>query len=77
MMVLLLAAIDSLKLFATVYVMTRGGPNHRTDVLSTWAYFQAFTANNVGYGSAILVVLLLITFALAYLQTTRVRPQED
>jgi raffinose/stachyose/melibiose transport system permease protein len=77
MMVLLLAAIDSLKLFANVYVMTNGGPNHRTEVLSTWAYFQAFTANRVGYGSAILVVLLVITFILAYIQTTRVRPQQE
>ncbi len=77
MMVLLLAAIDSLKLFANVYVMTKGGPNHHTEVLSTWAYFQAFTANRVGYGSAILVVLLIITFVLAYVQTTRFRPKEE
>lgn len=77
MMVLLLAAIDSLKLFATVYVMTKGGPNHQSEVLSSWAYFQAFTANKVGYGSAISVVLLLITFALAYVQTTRFQPKED
>ncbi|NLG71102.1 MAG: sugar ABC transporter permease [Chloroflexi bacterium] len=77
MMVLLLAAIDSLKLFATVYVMTKGGPGHSTEVLSTWAYFQAFTANKVGYGSAILVVLLLITFVLAYLQVTRFQPREE
>ena len=75
--VLLLAAIDSLKVFAIIYVMTSGGPNHSSEVLSTWAYFQAFTANKVGYGSAILVVLLLITFALAYIQVTRFQPRED
>lgn len=77
MMVLLLAAIDSLKLFAIVYVMTKGGPNHHSEVLSTWAYFQAFTANKVGYGNAILVVLLAITFALAYIQVTRFQPKEE
>lgn len=76
-MVLLLAAIDSLKLFAIIYIMTKGGPNHQSEVLSTWAYFQAFTANKVGYGSAILVVLLLITFILAYIQVTRFQPKED
>ena len=32
--------------------MTRGGPSHATEVLSTWGFFQAFSANNVGYGSA-------------------------
>lgn len=77
MMVLLLAAIDSLKLFAIVYVMTKGGPNHHSEVLSTWAYFQAFTANKVGYGNAILVVLLAITFTLAYIQVTRFQPKEE
>jgi raffinose/stachyose/melibiose transport system permease protein len=76
-MVVLLAAIDSLKLFSIIYVMTKGGPNHQSEVLSTWAYFQAFTANKVGYGSAILVVLLLITFVLAYIQVTRFQPKED
>jgi raffinose/stachyose/melibiose transport system permease protein len=76
-MVLLLAAIDSLKLFAIVYVMTKGGPSHGSEVLSTWAYFQAFTANKVGYGSAVLIVLLAITFILAYIQTTRFQPKEE
>jgi ABC-type sugar transport system permease subunit len=76
-MVVLLASIESLKLFSIVYVMTKGGPNHATEVLSTWAYFQAFTANKVGYGSAILVVLLVITFILAYIQVTRFQAQDD
>jgi len=64
-LVLLLTAIDSLKVFATVYVATGGGPDHATEVLSTWAYFQAFTANKVGYSSAILTVLLVLTLILA------------
>ena len=65
-LVLLLAAIDGLKVFATIYVSTGGGPNHATEVLSTWAFFQAFSGNQVGYGSAILVVLLVITLVLAF-----------
>ncbi len=76
-MVVLLAAIEALKMFSLVYVMTKGGPNHATEVLSTWAYFQAFTANKIGYGSAILVVLLVITFVLAYVQVTRFQFAED
>jgi len=65
-LVVLLSAIDSLKVFATIYVTTGGGPNHATEVLSTWAFFQAFSGNQVGYGSAILVVLLLITLVLTF-----------
>ena len=71
------SAIDSLKVFATVYVTTAGGPNHATEVLSTWAFFQAFSGNEVGYGSAILVVLLAVTLSLAYLYTSRIRDAED
>jgi raffinose/stachyose/melibiose transport system permease protein len=57
--------------------MTNGGPNHASEVLSSWAYFQAFTSNKVGYGSAILVVLLVITFILAYIQTTYFQPRDE
>jgi raffinose/stachyose/melibiose transport system permease protein len=64
--VMLLAGIDSLKVFTTVYVMTRGGPDHATEVLSTWGYSQAFSQNDVGYGSAIMVVLLAIAFVFAF-----------
>ncbi|TDE01169.1 carbohydrate ABC transporter permease [Jiangella asiatica] len=76
--VFLLAGIESFKIFATIYVMTRGGPSHATEVLSTWGFFQAFSANNVGYGSAIMVVLLLLTFALSVLQVrSNRRAQND
>lgn len=65
-LVFLMAAIDSLKVFATVFIATSGGPNHATEVLATWAFFQAFTGNRVGYGSAIMTVLLVATLVLAY-----------
>ncbi|MDQ0693137.1 carbohydrate ABC transporter permease [Arthrobacter sp. W4I7] len=64
-LVVLLGAIESLKVFATVYVATSGGPNHGTEVLASWAFFQAFTGNQVGYGSAIMSVLLVATLILA------------
>jgi raffinose/stachyose/melibiose transport system permease protein len=64
-LVVLLGAIESLKVFATVYIATSGGPNHGTEVVATWAFFQAFTGNQVGYGSAIMSVLLVATLILA------------
>ena len=76
-MVVLLASIEALKSFALIYVMTNGGPNHGSEVLSTWAYFNAFTANKVGYGSAVLVILLMITFVFAFIQVTRSQSIED
>lgn len=65
-LVILIGAIESLKVFATVYVATGGGPDHATEVVATWAFFQAFTGNQVGYGSAIMTVLLVATLILGY-----------
>lgn len=76
-MVVLLVAINSLKMFELVYVMTRGGPDHASEVVATWGYFQGFTATRVGYGSANLVVLLVITFALAAVYVRRSRIEDE
>ncbi len=75
--VLLLASIDSLKVFSTVYIMTRGGPDHATEVLSTYGYSEAFGQNQVGYGSAVLVVLLVIAMLFALLWFKVFRSRQD
>lgn len=67
-LVIILISIGTLKLFDLVYVMTHGGPNHASEVLTTWMYFQGFMYNNMGYGSAIAVVLLAVTFGLTLIQ---------
>ena len=61
-----LAIINALKLFDFIYVMTFGGPNHATQVMTTWLYFQGFTWNNVGYASSIAVVLIMMIFVISY-----------
>ncbi|MBE3143843.1 MAG: sugar ABC transporter permease [Planctomycetes bacterium] len=61
-----LAIINALKLFDFIYVMTFGGPNHATQVMTTWLYFQGFTWNNVGYASSIGVVLTVLIFVISY-----------
>jgi raffinose/stachyose/melibiose transport system permease protein len=76
-LVVLLAAIQSLKVFATVYVATGGGPNHASEVLATYAFFQAFTGQQVGYGSAIMSVLLIATLVLAYFYVRANRKSES
>ncbi|MBA3416296.1 MAG: sugar ABC transporter permease [Chloroflexia bacterium] len=63
-----LATINTLKLFDLVYVMTAGGPNNASEVLTTWMYAQGFMFNNMGYGSALAVVLLAITFVVTVVQ---------
>jgi len=61
--------IDSLRTFDIVWAMTRGGPYNSTQLLSTYMYQVGFTQVNLGYGSAIAVVifLLAIAFIITYL----------
>jgi multiple sugar transport system permease protein len=51
--------------FATVWIMTRGGPMNKTELLSTLLYKQAFTFWEFGAASAIAVTMTLITFLIA------------
>ncbi|MGC0143950.1 carbohydrate ABC transporter permease [Pseudactinotalea sp. Z1732] len=61
--------IDALRTFDIVWAMTRGGPYNQTQLLSTYMFQQAFTAGNLGYASAISVVIfaLAIGFIIVYL----------
>jgi raffinose/stachyose/melibiose transport system permease protein len=62
--VLILSVINSLKAFDIVYGMTGGGPAQSTQMLAMWSYTQALQLGNFGNGSAISVVLLLVTIAI-------------
>ncbi len=50
----------SLKYYDLVAVMTNGGPNHATEVMSTYMYYQAFNILRYGYSATIGVVLMLL-----------------
>lgn len=50
----------SLKYYDLIAVMTNGGPNHATEVMSTYMYYQAFNILRYGYSAAIGVVLMLL-----------------
>ena len=57
--------------------MTRGGPYNSSQLLSTYMFQQGFTVVNLGYGSAIAVIIfaLAILFIITYL--VRVGRKED
>ena len=50
----------SLKYYDLVSVMTGGGPNHATELMSTYMFYQGFRTLKYGYSAAIGVVLLLL-----------------
>lgn len=65
--VLLTCTIASLKVFAPVYVLTRGGPGGATNVPAYYSFQNFFEKAKVGYGSAIATVLTLLIVVLTAL----------
>jgi multiple sugar transport system permease protein len=51
--------------FATIYVITGGGPASATQTLSIYTYQQAFSFYNIGYGAATGLVTLLLCGAIS------------
>ncbi|HBN05747.1 sugar ABC transporter permease [Blautia liquoris] len=56
----MLVVVNSLRYFDLIYIMTKGGPNHSTDVLATVIVREAFDSMRFGYGSAISMFLFLL-----------------
>lgn len=66
--VTVMLVIGGFNVFISVYLMTGGGPAGRTQVLLTYMYQQAFENLDLGYGSAIAVLLTAVVFAFSVLQ---------
>ena len=66
--VLVVNTVRSLQIFAEVFVMTRGGPLHRTTTVVYYLYEQAFYRFDLGYASAVGYLLFLLTLVLAWAQ---------
>ncbi len=59
---LLVKAIESLRSFDLVYVMTRGGPGISTETLDMYAYSQGFIeAGKISYASSMAVIMMVLT----------------
>jgi raffinose/stachyose/melibiose transport system permease protein len=55
-----LTMMGAISAFTFIYIMTGGGPNYATEVLSTYIYDKAFEGLRFGYASALSVALALI-----------------
>ena len=71
--VIVLMIIGSMKVFGLLFVMTGGGPNHATEVLTIFLYNTAFSEMNFGGGSAVAVVLFTLTIAITVLMRKLIR----
>jgi multiple sugar transport system permease protein len=57
---LLLRLMDAIKIFDVVYITTFGGPGLSTEIIGLTIYKEAFRKLNLGYASALTVIVLFV-----------------
>ncbi len=67
MVALVLRAVDALKAFDTIFVITGGGPGTSSETLNLYLYQQAFSYYDIGYASAIVVVFFVLVMLVTLL----------
>lgn len=75
--VLVLAAIRSLRVFTDVWVLTGGGPSGATEVWMTRTYSLGFERNEVGIASAASIVLLVVTVIITLVTAAALQRRKD
>lgn len=68
LLVTLISVIGSLLAFEQLYIMTSGGPRGQTFSSVYWIFQSSFVKFQLGYGSALSVILTAIIMAVAALQ---------
>jgi multiple sugar transport system permease protein len=61
----------------TPYLLTGGGPDHRSETLPVYIYQQAILGGHLGYGSAISLLLLLANLVIAVFYIRLLRGSDD
>ena len=67
MVVILMRAITALKTYDLIYVLTKGGPGVKTEVISYHIYQEAFRNLEIGSASAMSYLLVLVIVPIAFI----------
>lgn len=74
---LLMRLIDVFRALEVMFILTGGGPGRATELLSLHIYSRAFTTQQLGYASAISVLLIVIVFLLSLAILKMGNPMKD
>ncbi len=66
--ILVITTINSFQCFALIQLLTSGGPNHSTDTIMYYIYYNAFTLYRYGFANAMGVVLAILIAILSAVQ---------
>jgi len=70
---LIIQVLLTFQIFTEVYVMTNGAPMHATEVLGTYIYKTAFGAMDMGYASAMAMLMFLALALFSLIRLAQVR----
>lgn len=65
MVTVLFRIISSLRVYDLIVAMTNGGPGGSTETVSMYAIKTYFNYGNVGYGSALSIIMLLVSIGIS------------
>lgn len=74
---LMMCISGNMKVFSHIQVMTNGGPGNSSMVMALYAYKRSFVMNEIGYGSAISIAILVISLAMVGLTRLLFSRKED
>lgn len=66
--IIVITTINSFQCYALIQLLTSGGPNHSTDTIMYYIYYEAFKLYRYGYGNAMGVFLAIIIAIFSALQ---------
>jgi multiple sugar transport system permease protein len=72
----LLRFTDLFKIFDTVFIMTEGGPGVVTEISNFFAYRINFKYWNLGYGSAVVMLLYIVSLLICLIFVTMVTSKD-
>ncbi|MCZ2403163.1 sugar ABC transporter permease [Paenarthrobacter sp. Z7-10] len=74
---MMLITLQTLSVFTLIWVMTAGGPGTKSSTLPILAYQEAFQFSNLGYGTAIATILLVVGAVFSIIYIRALKPEVD
>lgn len=73
LLALLFRTMDAIRRYDSIMAMTAGGPGTATQTLNIYSYYQGFSYFNIGYSSALSLVMLVVIFVISMVLLKRIR----
>jgi ABC-type sugar transport systems, permease components len=74
---LMLITLQTLSVFTLIWVMTMGGPGDLSSTLPVLAYREAFKFGDIGYGTAIATIMLIVGAVFSAVYVAILRTKEE